>query len=207
MQPAPSRPAIRPAQEPDAPRIAQLATEALGAKYRPALGAAAVPAVTALVLRDLRERPGTRRWVAEVDGRVAGTVSLALGREADAGFPGAVAAAVGWPRAIWATLVLGILGHGRLDADEAYVDELAVASWARRRGAGRALIEACAAHARQVGRRRLTLWVTIDNDGARALYADAGFRETRRRRWVAGRVLFRSPGAILMERRLAPPAA
>lgn len=206
MPSANHRPAVRPAREHDAPHIARLATEALGAKYGPALGGAAVPAVEALVRRDLRERPDTRRWVAEVDGRLAGTVSLALGRDIDAGFPAALADAVGWPRTVWATFVLGILGHGRLDADEAYVDELAVADWARRRGAGRALIEVCAEHAVAAGRRRLTLWVTIDNEAARALYVRAGFRERRRRRWIAGRLLFRSPGAILMERRLAPPA-
>lgn len=204
MSSPPARPAIRPVDEGDAPAIAALVSEALGDKYRPALGARAPAGIAALVRRDVREASGTRRWVAEIDGRIAGSVSLALGQETDTGFPGALAGAVGWPRAIRATLVLSILGHGCLDPGEAYIDELAVASWARRRGAGRALLETCAAEARAAGRERLTLWVTINNDAGRALYTTAGFREARRRRWLAGRLLFRAPGAIFMERRLAP---
>jgi len=79
-----------------------------------------------------------------------------------------------------------------------------VDAWARRRGVASALLEACADQAHAAGRRRLTLWVTIDNAGGRALYEATGFAESRRRRWLVGRLLFRAPGAILMERRLAP---
>lgn len=202
MTPPRSRPAIRPVAEGDALTIADLVTHALGDKYRPALGGRAARGVAALVRRDVREGTGAHRWLAEIDGRVAGSVSLALGQQVDAGFPGALADAVGWTRAIRATLVLSLLGHGRLAPDEAYVDELAVAGWARRRGVGRALLETCAAEARSAGRERLTLWVTINNGPARSLYETTGFREARRRRWLAGRLLFRAPGAIFMERRL-----
>lgn len=202
-----ARPAIRPAEEADAPSIARLVAEALGDKYRPALGRSAESAIEALVRRDVRVPGQMRRWVAEIDGRLAGVVSVAIGAEIDAGFPQTLAGAVGWPRAIRATLVLSVLAHGRLDADEAYVDELAVDAWARRRGVASALLETCAEQARAAGRRRLTLWVTIDNAGGRALYASTGFAEARRRRWLAGRLLFRAPGAILMERRLGPAPA
>lgn len=204
MPPATAPPAIRPAVVDDAPEIAAIATTALADKYGPALGGCAPAAVAALVRRDLVAVPDTRRWVAEIDGRLAGTVSMALGHDPDTGLPAALAAAIGWPRAVRAVLVLGVLGHGSLAPDEAYIDELAVADWARRRGAARALIETCAAQAAAAGRARLTLWVTIDNAAARALYASAGFREARRRRWLVGRVLFGAPGAILMERALAP---
>ncbi len=202
-----ARPAIRPAEEADAPAIARLVAEALGDKYRPALGRRAESAIEALVLRDVSAPGATRRWVAEIDGRLAGVVSVAIGADVDAGFPQALAGAVGWSRAIRATLVLSVLAHGRLDADEAYIDELAVDAWARRRGVASALLEACADRARAAGRRRLTLWVTIDNAGGRALYDATGFAESRRRRWLVGRLLFRAPGAILMERRLAPEPA
>ncbi|MBJ7456267.1 MAG: GNAT family N-acetyltransferase [Thermoleophilia bacterium] len=204
MSTPPAPVAVRAAAEDDAEAVAALVAEALGDKYRPALGAGAQAAIAALVRRDVAG-PGTnRRWVAEIDGRVAGSVTMSLGRDADEGFPAAVAEAVGWPRAIRATLVLSLLGHGQLDADEAYIDELAVADWARRRGVGRALLETCAVEAAEAGRRRLTLWVTVGNVAGRALYARAGFGERRRRRVLAGRLLFRAPGAILMERRLAP---
>lgn len=201
-----ARSAIRPAGEADAPAIARLVAEALGDKYRPALGARAEDAIAALVRRDVREPQTMRRWVAEVDGRLAGVVSVSIGGDVDATFPRTIADAVGWPRAIRATLVLGLLAHGRLAPDEAYIDELAVDAWARRRGVARALLETCADQARAAGRRRLTLWVTIDNDAGRGLYAAAGFAEARRRRWLTGRLLFKAPGAILMERVLAPEA-
>lgn len=204
MSRPPTRPAIRPAEGADAPAIARLVAEALGDKYRPALGRGAETAIAALVRRDVGA-PGTmRRWVAEIDGRLAGVVSVALGGDVDTGFPATIAGAVGWPRAIRATLVLSVLAHGRLAPDEAYIDELAVDGWARRRGVARALLEACAEQARAADRRRLTLWVTINNEAGRALYDAAGFAEARRRRWLAGRLLFRAPGAILMERRLGP---
>lgn len=202
-----ARPAIRPAGEADAPAIARLVAEALGDKYRPALGAHAESAIAALVRRDVRAPGAMRRWVAEIDGRLAGVVSVAIGADVDAGFPRTIADAVGWPRAVRATLVLSVLAHGRLAPDEAYVDELAVAAWARRRGVARALLETCADQARTAGRRRLTLWVTIDNAAGRALYDAAGFAEARRRRWLAGRLLFKAPGAILMERPLVPVVA
>ncbi len=197
-------PEIRPASPGDARSIARLVCEALGDKYRPALGGRAMEGIAALVDRDVGGAGANQRWVAEVGGRMAGCVALVLDHDPDAGFPGTLARAVGWPRAIRATLVLGTLGHGRLTADEGYIDELAVAGWARRRGVARALIETCAAQARAADRSRLTLSVTIDNDAARRLYATSGFCEIHRRRWLTGRLLFRAPGAILMERRLAP---
>lgn len=51
----------------------------------------------------------------------------------------------------------------------------------RRRGAGRALIEAVADWARGLGASRLALWVTESNAAARALYERAGFRHTEAR--------------------------
>ena len=204
MPPPTAPPAIRAVAQDDADEVAGLVAEALADKYRPALGRRAVAGIAELVRRDAVSGGGARRWVAEIDGRIAGSVSLAIAPEIDAGFPATLAGAVGWPRAIRATLVLSLLAHGRLAPDEAYIDELAVAGWARRRGVAGALLRTCAAEARSAGRRRLTLWVTIDNAAARSLYEGAGFREIRRRRWWTGRLIFGAPGAILMERRLEP---
>lgn len=193
---------IRRIDPDDATAVAELVLRALGDKYRPALGRRATAGIVALVRRDIAHIPDTCRWVAEIDGRVAGSVTLVLAHDVATDVPRALADAVGWPGAVRATIVLAILGHGRLGDDEAYIDELAVDDWARRRGVAQALLDTCATAARSAGRRRLTLWVTINNDGARRLYERAGFREVRRRRWIAGRLLFRAPGAIFMERRL-----
>ena len=204
MDPPPSRIVVRPAGTEDADAIAAVVLEALRDKYAPALGDAALQGIAALARWEIDEVPDSRHRVAEIDGRIAGVVHLAVGAEGAEGFCGALAREVGWPRAIRATLVLSLLSHDRLARDEAYIEELAVAGWARRRGVARALLAACEDEARRAGRGRLTLWVTTTNRAALPLYAAAGFRESRRRRWLVGRVLFRAPGAIFMERVLEP---
>ena len=57
------------------------------------------------------------------------------------------------------------------------VHDLAVAPGARRRGAGRLLLESAERHARAEGCCRLTLEVRADNAPARALYSSFGFAE------------------------------
>lgn len=198
-------PLVRPAVEADAEAVAALVVDALADKYRPALGRAAARGVAGLVRYDIRDSEGSRYWVAQIGDRVAGSVHLVLTEERGGGAARALAADVGWLRVLRASLVFGLLGQGPLEPDEAYVDELGVAEWARRRGVGRALLAACEREARGEGRRRLTLWVTINNAAARALYERVGFRETRRRRWLLGRLVFHAPGAVFMEMPLARP--
>jgi ribosomal protein S18 acetylase RimI-like enzyme len=203
MDPAPP-PVVRRARDADADVVGGMLAEALSDKYRPAFGPKAAAAIAGLVRHDIARVPTSRQWVAEVDGRLAGSVHLVLASGRQRGFTRTLAEAVGWPRAVWATTVLSLLGTGFAHGDEAYIDELGVAAWARRRGVARALLAACEAEARRVGRGRLTLWVTIDNAPARALYEGCGFRESWRRAWLLGRLVFRAPGAILMEKPLSP---
>jgi ribosomal protein S18 acetylase RimI-like enzyme len=195
---------VRDARADDADAVAAIVADGLAAKYRPALGDAAVRAIAALVRHDLEAGTGSRHLVAEVDGRIAGAVHLVTGDGPPAGMTRTLIRAVGPWTALRALVVLSLLAHEGVRPDEAYLDELAVAPWARRRGVGRALLEACVREGRRAGRRRLTLGVTTDNAPARALYAAAGFEETRRRRLLAGRLVFRTPGASLMARPLAP---
>jgi ribosomal-protein-alanine N-acetyltransferase len=53
-----------------------------------------------------------------------------------------------------------------------------VASAARRRGVGRALLAVALPAARELGANEAFLEVAVDNDGAIALYDAAGFRKT-----------------------------
>ncbi len=60
--------------------------------------------------------------------------------------------------------------------DTGYVRNLVVAARARRRGAGRALMQTTAAHLRQQGRQLWCLNVRADNEAALALYERMGLR-------------------------------
>ena len=68
----------------------------------------------------------------------------------------------------------------RVAADEAELLTIAVQPDQRRRGAGRALLAAVTAHARQAGARSLFLEVGADNPAALALYGHAAFRAVGR---------------------------
>jgi ribosomal protein S18 acetylase RimI-like enzyme len=205
--PEPEPYVVRPARREDAEAIAVVLTDALGDKFRPAFGRHAARAMTAVVRHDL-ERGALSYWVAERGGRTVGAVHLALAQEPDPGFTARVASAAGWGTAVRATIVLSLLSHARMAADEAYVEDLAVSADARRLGLGRALMLACEREAAERGKRRLTLWVTANNGPGIALYDSLGFTPTRRRRtWLWGRLLFGAPAAIFMEKPLgAAPA-
>jgi ribosomal-protein-alanine N-acetyltransferase len=61
--------------------------------------------------------------------------------------------------------------------DEVHVLNVATAPEARRRGVGRSLMEAAAAHGRRSGCRLVTLEVRRSNAPAQALYRALGFRQ------------------------------
>ena len=69
----------------------------------------------------------------------------------------------------------------RVTLDEAELLTIAVHPAARRRGAGRALLEAAIAGAREAGAGVLLLEVGEDNPAARALYDSTGFSTVGRR--------------------------
>jgi ribosomal-protein-alanine N-acetyltransferase len=67
-------------------------------------------------------------------------------------------------------------------ADEGEILNLAVAEAGRRRGLGRALVEAIVAALSDRGVRQVYLEVRESNAPARALYSEFGFKEVGRRR-------------------------
>ncbi len=69
----------------------------------------------------------------------------------------------------------------RVVADEAELVTIAVRAAERRRGAGRALLEAALGRVRAAGARTMFLEVAADNPAARALYGLSGFCEVGRR--------------------------
>ena len=97
-----------------------------------------------------RERPGTVELVAELDGARAGFLLMITDVPDD------------------------VTGE-----DQAFVAYMAVDADARRRGVGAALIREADAAANTLGLPCISLMVTSENVGARALYEHAGFREER----------------------------
>jgi [ribosomal protein S18]-alanine N-acetyltransferase len=73
------------------------------------------------------------------------------------------------------------LAIGRVAGPEAELLTLAVAPEVRRTGLARTMLAALEARAAGEGARELFLEVAVTNHPARALYADAGFREAGRR--------------------------
>ncbi len=63
------------------------------------------------------------------------------------------------------------------DYDYAYVSDVAVLDRYRRRGLGRALLEAAEDYARERGATLLRIGVLAANQGARSLYEGQGFRD------------------------------
>jgi ribosomal protein S18 acetylase RimI-like enzyme len=193
---------VRPARAEDAAALADILMEALGVKYRPALGPRSRDALEAVIVREV-ETGASGYVVAEAGGALVGAAHLAVAEDPRPdGVTRAMADVVGRRRAMWASVVLSLLAHGPLARDEAYIGELGVRARARRSGVARRLLTHLEQTARELGKRRLTLWVTVDNDPALALYRGAGFREVDRRRWLLGGVLFGSRGAVLMEKTL-----
>jgi ribosomal-protein-alanine N-acetyltransferase len=70
----------------------------------------------------------------------------------------------------------------RVAADEAEILTLAVLQAARRRGIGRALVDAAASYALSQGAARFFLEVSTSNQPAQALYRSAGFAQVGIRR-------------------------
>jgi GNAT superfamily N-acetyltransferase len=67
-------------------------------------------------------------------------------------------------------------------SDMARIGGMWVAPLHRRRGIGRALLETVCSWAREHGFKRIGLWAPSESAAALALYQQAGFRQTGRRR-------------------------
>jgi ribosomal protein S18 acetylase RimI-like enzyme len=145
--------------------------------------------VARALLEELWEVPGHTASpeicrVAELDGEIAGLCAAFPVREGDERARSFVALALRElplrrrPRA-WRTVRAA---GGLVPApppDAWYVDALAVAAAARRRGVARALLEDAAERGREAGLSWLALETELENAPARALYRAAGLSEGR----------------------------
>jgi len=92
-------------------------------------------------------------------------------------------------------------------AGEAEILTLAVRPAGRRRGLGRALVQAAAAGARAAGAETLFLEVAADNAAALALYQGCGFEPVGRRSAYYRRKHERAVDALVLRRTLKPTSA
>ena len=90
----------------------------------------------------------------------------------------------------------------RTVADEAEILTLVVDPAFRRKGVGRALVEAAAAEAERRGAKTLFLEVATDNPGAIALYEGSGFSRAGLRRAYYARTDARPADALVLRRPL-----
>ena len=125
---------------------------------------------------------GDVAWVVEIDGAAAAAMTAFPVTEAGARSRAFLRLALRgqpfwrWPRTLrlyWA----GGHANPRPRDDSMYIDALATDPDFRRRGAARALLEEADRQARARGLPAVTLDTSIDNEGARALYAATGFDE------------------------------
>ena len=121
-------------------------------------------------------------WVVEMDGRPAAAMSAFPVAEAAARARAYLGLALRgtpfwrWPKTL---RLYWVGGHATPKPREHsfYVDALATDPAFRRRGAARALLDEAERESRRLGLPALALDTTMNNEGARALYAEAGFDE------------------------------
>lgn len=142
------------------------------------------------MLRAAYGRPGTNVsrdvvTLAELDGEVAGVLAAFPLAEAEARARTFMRLAVGrTPPWRWPRMLRGAAPEQRqrpTPPEALYVDALATAEHARRRGIGSALLAEAERQAREGGFKHVTLQTEQDNDTAQALYRRRGFKETGRR--------------------------
>jgi ribosomal protein S18 acetylase RimI-like enzyme len=193
-------PEVRRAEPRDFPAVARLLHRSAANMYDRFAGGG--ERALALLERSLEE-PGNASsadvvWVAELDGRVVGTMAAFPVDEAVArsrsfiGLALRVAPPWRWPLALslyWA----GGRASPTPPPRSLYVDALATDPAFERRGVASALLAEAdrLAHARNL--TAVALDTTVDNSGARALYARAGYSEVAYR--AAGRGL---PGFVAL---------
>jgi ribosomal protein S18 acetylase RimI-like enzyme len=125
---------------------------------------------------------GEVTWIAEVDGRPAAAMAaFPVAEAADRSRAFIRLALRGTPRWRWLAVMrlywLGGRASPRPREHSLYIDALATDPALRRRGAARALLDEAERQAREHGLPAVSLDTTLTNEGARALYAAAGYDE------------------------------
>jgi len=146
--------------------------------------------------------------VAEVEGKVVGVVLIKRAETRNEPETSLVfrwlRSQLGWRRAAWAVLALDALETKTpIGANDTYLDTLAVHPDVQGQSIGNALLRDLTERARGWGKRRITLYVTGNNEGARRLYERMGFQIERVELSYITSWLFGFREAVYMSRTLA----
>jgi ribosomal protein S18 acetylase RimI-like enzyme len=204
-----TEPIVRHGHRAESEQIAALLRQSAGDMYDRFVGGR--ERALRLLVRALREAGNAASsdvvWVAELDGRVAGTLAGFPVGEAPARARALLRLILGeasparWPSALWLYWAGGRAAPSP-PATAFYVDALATAPARRRRGVARALLDEAERQARELGLPSVALDTTLPNKPARALYASAGFDEVAYRPPSRG-----LPGFVALVKPLAPAPA
>ena len=175
---------VRPATEGDAEAAAALVFQSAPGMYARLAGGAER---SRRAIERAFDRPGTSTsaevvTLAEESGAVVGAMAAfpaEQGAGRARGFQRAVLTTIPpwrWPGSMW-LYWLGARAGPEPPAECMYIDALAVAPEARRRGVARTLIAEAERQARAGGFAELALDTSLDNKAARALYLSSGFEE------------------------------
>ena len=175
---------IRKARQEDARAASELLFESAPDMYERFSGGRERALAT---LRRAFEEPGTLAslevvWLAELDGRIAAAMAaFPVSEAADRSSAYLRLALRGTPFWRWPGTLRLYTAGGRASPKprekSLYIDSLATDPALRRRGAAQALLAEAEREARARSLPAVTLDTTMNNDGARALYAGAGFDE------------------------------
>jgi ribosomal protein S18 acetylase RimI-like enzyme len=175
---------VRKARQEDAAVVAQLLFESAPDMYMRFSGGRERALAT---LRRAFEEPGNLAsaevvWLAEVDGRSAAAMAAFPVSEASERSQAFLRLTLrGTPFWRWPGVMRLYWVGGRASPKPHerafYIDALATDPAFRRRGAAAALLEEADRRARELGLPAVSLDTTMDNEGARALYAQAGYDE------------------------------
>ena len=111
-----------------------------------------------------------------------------------------------WPwQAIRILLNLLLLAGRGAHSDEFMVDTVAVSEASRGLGLGTALMERAEGRAREMGKRKMTLQVIGENEGATRLYERLGYRTVRTQGGFLVQLAVKTSEVLTMEKSLATP--
>lgn len=180
-------------------QVRQLVMETFASKFsRVNLSPEQLLELTQLIWQFPSHSSKNKQYVGEVEGDLAGTISLIRENTSDETAISffKLARQFGWLTVFRLLLCFGVLGH-KLTPGEVYIDHVVSHPSMRGRGVGTKLLKMAQ---QSLGEgERLTLYVARSNPEAQKLYARLGFRVVEKRRSFLKKLVIGETGWYFME--------